>query len=299
MTETTPSQRAPKALRRRRRAGSLLAGALLVASASLTSAGAASAATTAPYSDSSSVGSLGLCDQAGHQITGGQLSATPLAWRYVSSVAAQAPYDGATRTAVAMAYQPRQGLLPQEWSGEQLTASSRYSNPSAPMAAATNADPSLADFLSDFPANWDGFVQLRLYLGAEGEPQYSVHYPSLDLQVTGTSWHVVGGGTVNCQAGTAESLETIVLPSTTTTTIASTTTAKSHGSTTTTTVKHGTSSTGSGAANSSKGGSTSSIWWWLLPVLVVILLAALGTLLWLRQKRARAPGSPKDASPNP
>ncbi len=137
MTATSPSQHAPKALGRLRRASCLLAGTLVVAAASLTAVGAASAATTAPFSDPSSVGYLGLCDQAGHQITGGEVSTTPLAWRFVSSVAAQAPYDGATRTAVAMAYQPRQGLLPQEWSGEQLTASSRYSNPSAPMAAAT------------------------------------------------------------------------------------------------------------------------------------------------------------------
>ncbi len=142
-------------------------------------------------------------------------------------------------------------------------------------------------------------MQLRLYLGAAGAPTYSAHYPSLDLQVTGSSWHVVGGGTVNCQAGTAESLESIVLPSTTTTTIASTTTAKGHGASTTTTTKHGGSPSGSGASGSSTGGGTTSIWWWLLPVVLVILLGVGGTFLWLRRKRAQPPGSPEDGAPIP
>ncbi len=70
----------------------------------------------------------------------------------------------------------------------------------------------------EFKPDWDGFLQLRMYLGAANEQQYSVHYPALNIQVTGQTWQVVGGGPVNCNSGAAESIESILLPGTTTTT---------------------------------------------------------------------------------
>jgi len=165
-----------------------------------------------PYSDPGAVGYIGLCTEQGQQITSGSTSAAPFAWRAVSSTPAQVPYDGPSRTAILMAYQPIQGLAPGDWSGDQLTASSRYSNPANPMVAATATDWSLAQFLTEFRPEWDGLLQLRIYLGADNKPTYSVHYAALDIQVTGDTWHAVDGGPVNCASGTAESIESILLP---------------------------------------------------------------------------------------
>ena len=124
-------------------------------------------------------------------------------------------------TAILSAYLPMQGLPPGDWSGEQLTASSQYSNPQSPMAQATAKDEPLEDFVQDYPPGWDGFIQLRLYLGAPDEPSYVQHYPVLNLEISGDTWTAVGGGPVNCSAGNAESLETAVAPPSTTTTVSS------------------------------------------------------------------------------
>lgn len=128
------------------------------------------------------------------------------------------------------------------------------------MAAATSGDKSLAGFIQAFHPKWDGFLQLRIFLGAADEQTYSLHYPSLSIHVVGDTWTAVGGGPVNCASGTAESLESIVLPSTTTTTpqAPAGSAAGQKGS------SGGTGSgsqTGSakGAAQSAKNGSTSGI----------------------------------------
>jgi hypothetical protein len=173
----------------------------------------ASASTSVPYDDPSVVGYLGLCDASGHQITHGSIHTTPLAWRAVSSSAAPAPYNAPGRTATLYAYQPRKGLPPGEWSGEQLTATSRYTNPAHPMVATTSRDDSLAYFTSDFHPAWDGLVQLRIYLGAPDQEPYSYRYAALDLKVTGSTWHAVEGGAVSCHDGSAVSVASILLPS--------------------------------------------------------------------------------------
>jgi hypothetical protein len=203
--------------------------------------GAASATTVVPYADPSAQGYIGLCNQAGQQITSGSVTTTPLAWRAISSVPARAPYDNASRTAILVATQPLENLPPADWSGQQMTASSRYSNPANPMAAATAGDNSLADFLAAYPANWDGFVQLRMYLGTANAQAYELHYPVLDLQVTGGTWTAVDGGPVNCSSGTAESVESILLPGSTTTTQPAATVGSTPG--------HGGSTTGSGTGS--------------------------------------------------
>lgn len=177
---------------------------------------AAAAGSGPPYTDPTAVGYIGLCNSAGHQITSGDVDTVPFAWRAVSSVPAPSPYNDAWRTATLYGYQPQQGLLAGEWSGEALTASSRYSNPADPMVAATDGDDSLEDFIQDFPPRWDGFLELRIFLGTQNEEAYEAHYPVLNIKVTGKTWSAVGGGTVNCASGTSESLETIVLPPTTT-----------------------------------------------------------------------------------
>lgn len=72
----------------------------------------AAGSTAAPYTDSNSVGYIGLCDQAGHQITSGSVNSAPFAWRAISSVPAPTAYANDTRTAILVAYQPQQGLDP-------------------------------------------------------------------------------------------------------------------------------------------------------------------------------------------
>ena len=246
----------------------------------------AGAAGGAPYNDPASDGSIGLCNQAGQQITSGTISSTPFVWRAVSSVAAPAPYNGDGRTAILEAYQPQQGLLPGEWSGQGMTASANYSNPSVPMAQATSRDISLANFLTAYPARWDGFVQLRMYFGTINAPPLTTHYPSLNIQVTGSKWQAVGGGSVNCTAGTAVSLETQLLPSTTTTAppaAATTTTSKPIKATTSTTTKKATSAAAGsvGTAGTKSGTSTTAV---VVVVLAGIVLIGGATWLLLRRR---------------
>ena len=194
------------------RAG-LAASVALGAGLALSLAGGAGAAGSAvPFSDTNAVGTIGLCNAQGQQISSGSVTTAPFAWRAVSTSPATGAYAGASRTAILYAYQPIKGLAPSDWSGAQLTASSRYSNPANPMAAATGGDNSLAAFMRDFAPQWDGYLQLRIYLGAANEQPDEVHYPTLDIQVTGSTWHAVDGQPVNCDAGTAESIESILLP---------------------------------------------------------------------------------------
>jgi hypothetical protein len=288
----------------------VLAGLVLVASAC--GGGVATASTRAPYSDPNAVGYVGLCNKAGQQITSGNVNTTPFAWRAVSSQAASAPYNNDWRTAILLAYQPRQGLVAGEWSGDELTASARYSNPSHPMTAATGGDDSLADFIQEFHPVWEGFLELRIYLGTRDAEVYSEHYPALDIQVTGSAWHAVGGGRVNCHSGTAESIESIVLPKSATspssTTITSTTDSGGSGASGGTKTSSGADASGttspSGATKTSSDGNTNSAAGALAtttaatshPPLALILLAVLlvllgtsGVLIFRRRRPATDP----------
>jgi hypothetical protein len=166
--------------------------------------------TKAPYRDAAATGAIGLCDRSGQQITSGSTTAKPFVWRAVGATAATAPYNGTGRAATLYVYQPRSGIDPTEWSGHQLTAASNYTNVAHPMAAATNADTDLQDFLSGYPARDSGFVQLRLYLGVAGQPDQTDKYDALNLKVSGSTWHVVGGTKLSCSSGTSTSFETEV-----------------------------------------------------------------------------------------
>lgn len=167
-----------------------------------------------PYHDAAVTGALALCDRNGHEITHGTTTVAPFVWRAVSAVAAKPPYDKAGRTATLYAFQPRQGTDPRYWSGALLTTSSQYTNAAHPMSQLTAGDLPLSNFLSTFPPHWDGLIQLRLYLGAPGVPPYSASYAAADVRVTGTTWQVVKPATLDCNSGTATSLETQLLPST-------------------------------------------------------------------------------------
>jgi hypothetical protein len=173
---------------------------------------AAAQASTRPYRDVNAVGAITLCGHNGAQLTSGSISAKPFAWRAVDSTPAPTGYRTGG-TATLYAFQPRQGVDPGDWSGEQLTASSHYSSLAHPTAAATYADGTLASFLGDYPARWNGYVELRMYLGAPGQVPATVSYDAADLQVSGGTWRLLDGGPNDCAAaGQAISLETAALP---------------------------------------------------------------------------------------
>jgi len=182
----------------------------IVVAVLLGSGGSSSA--SVPYRDPAAAGALGLCSKAGVQITSGSTTTKPFAWRAVSTSAAPRPY--ASGTATLYAFQPREGVTPDGWSGEMITASSRYRNDAHPTAAATGADIDLADFLTAYPAQYHGFVQLRLYLGGPNLPLRTTSYATADIQVSGSTWRQVGAPHVDCAVGmSAVSLETEVQPS--------------------------------------------------------------------------------------
>jgi len=159
-----------------------------------------------PYKDANANGVIGLCSKAGTPIGHGKVSDSPFAWRSVSSFAAKPPYDADGRTATLYAFVPKPGYPPEDWLGEQISASASYSNPAHPMVQATSGDgAALRDFVQTSPPRWNGLVELRIYLGVPGEPIYNATYPATDIQVKGDMWTVVRGGNVACDSGSAVS----------------------------------------------------------------------------------------------
>jgi hypothetical protein len=202
---TAPSDRTPPWRRRPVVAGAVVVVILAVAAATwLLRSGDAEA----PYADPQSTGTLTLCGSDGKPVTSGSTTRAPFVFRAVGATAAQGALAGTGRTATLYAFQPRQGTGSQEWSGQLLTAASDYTSTAHPMAQATDQDVPLKNFLTAFPARWDGFVQLRLYL-ASPQTGEAATYDSVDVQVDGGSWKVVGPtGTASCTDGTATSHET-------------------------------------------------------------------------------------------
>lgn len=155
---------------------------------------AAAAAGTVPYTDAQATGYVNLYDKAGKPIRSGNVHDKPFVWAAASSLKAPAPYDGTGRKATLLAFQPRQGAAPGEWSGDQLTGSIAYPDPAQPTVRATADDFSLQDFVDGFPPRWDGMLQLRMYLSAPGQKAQSTGYASTDIKVSGQTWTIVGGG---------------------------------------------------------------------------------------------------------
>ena len=184
---------------------------LLTFSATIGVAGTAAGDST-PYTDPAVVAALTLCDAQGEALTSGSISEAPFVWRAVSSDAGPAPYNGDGRTATLFAFQPREGVAPSGWSGDLLTASARYTNSGQPMAQATRLDGSLADFLDAYPPQWEGYIQLRIYLSAPQMPALTSEYGAADIRVSGDKWTLVNGGTQSqaCSSGRAVSLESLL-----------------------------------------------------------------------------------------
>jgi hypothetical protein len=177
-------------------------------------AGSAVAASGVPYVDPSSVGSIGLCDQHDQQLTHGAVDMRPFIWKAIDETPAPAPYNGVGATATLYAYQPRQGVDPSDWTGAQLNIASKFGNPAHPSTAMTGLDHALSVFVAGYPPQWNGFVQLRIYLNAPNQPTYSSTYDSANIKVDGNTWSLVGGTTVPCAAGSADSLRQVLATNT-------------------------------------------------------------------------------------
>lgn len=146
-----------------------------------------------PYEDKASAGLLALYDDAGHRKTSGSVTDKPFAHFAVSAQKAPAPYDTPGGKAALMAFQPRKGMDPAQWSGDFLTGTTVYRDANHPTASGTGEDISLANFMSVFPPEWDGLIQLRIYLGAPGQPGLTERYVTADIRVKDQTWSVVRG----------------------------------------------------------------------------------------------------------
>ncbi|MET7396711.1 LPXTG cell wall anchor domain-containing protein [Dactylosporangium sp. NPDC005572] len=148
-----------------------------------------------PYTDTRSTGVIALYGRDGNIVTQGKVSDKPFVAKAVSHVRAAAPYDGEGRKATLLAFLPRHGIDPTQWNGRFLTGASTYGDPARPTAIAPAEADSLAAFLEAYPTQWNGLVQLRIFLGVPGEPTLTSSYASADIKVTGDTWKVVRGAT--------------------------------------------------------------------------------------------------------
>jgi hypothetical protein len=167
-------------------------------------------ASSVPFHDQYSNGLITLCGQNGQRVTSGDTRDEPFAWDAVASSPAPARYQKGL--AYLYAYQPLLYLDPGDWSGEQLTDGSWYSNGQHPIAAATNRDIPMVWFVQAFPAHWNGYVELRMLLSVPGEPPITSPYPTAIIQVKGYHWTLIQGGTTPCDSGTARTLESQISP---------------------------------------------------------------------------------------
>jgi hypothetical protein len=183
----------------------------LVASTSLTLAAMIAASGTAtaavvPYTDTNATGGITLCDAQGHTKTSGPVGG-PLAATAVGGSAAVAPFNGDHRSAILTAYQPRKAIDPGSWSGQSMTGLSQYTNAKNPMVEILPRDYTLEGFLTGYPTQWDGLVQLRVYLKAPNQGIKNDTYAATTLKVTGSTWQQVGAAAGDvCKTGTAVSI---------------------------------------------------------------------------------------------
>ena len=183
-----------------------VAALLLAPAAAVLLAPGAAYAASAPFPDANATGGITLCNAQGQPITTGRTNG-PIALTVVGGTAALAPYTGKGRTAGLFAFQPRHGVDPGSWSGLALTALSEYSNPKHPMVEILPRDYTLGDFDQAYPTQWDGLVELRLFLRVPNEPVLNYTYSATTVQVTSNTWRQLGPQAgAACNVGTAESV---------------------------------------------------------------------------------------------
>lgn len=163
------------------------------------SAGGAAADVAVPYEDPSSAGAITLCSAEGQAVTGGSVDDSPFVPVVVGETPVPEGTDPTGAVGTLFAYQPRAGITPAEFSGAIISAAGLLVDPDQPAVAVQEGSWSLADFTSAFPADLDGLVQLRLYLGTpEAGTLTDQPYDTADLRVDGDRWELVRGGTASC-----------------------------------------------------------------------------------------------------
>jgi hypothetical protein len=145
-----------------------------------------------PYQDKESTARLALFDAAGHPVAKGNVNDRPFVAFAVSDQKAPPPYDNTGRKAALLAFQPREGVDPGKWGGDFLTASTSYTDTKRPTAHGTAEDISLANFIAEFPPQWNGLIQLRMYLGVPEHPGLTERYATTEIRVSGETWSLVG-----------------------------------------------------------------------------------------------------------
>jgi hypothetical protein len=186
--------------------GSVLAAAVGVAAPASAASGGA-----VPVHDPNIDGTLTFCNEAGQPVTSGSLTATPFAWKTLSSSPAPEVYRSDTGRATLLAYQPLKFVDPGDWSGSQLTGSSTFTNPDHPVAA-TGSDSPLLNFVQAYPPHWKGLVELRMIFTGVNLPNHITPYPAAVVRVGHGRWTMVSGGGTSCSDGNGVSDETKLLP---------------------------------------------------------------------------------------
>lgn len=195
---TTTEQHTPRKRTTRTLVVTGVAAAVVVTGAVIGSVKFLGGEDSVPYADSRSAGKLTLCT-AGERVTGGKLADRPFAEYVLGETPLGQQYDPQGAVAALYAYQPRDGIDPSEFSGNVLTQAAVLLDATEPAARLSSDSWSLEDFTTAFPATWDGYVQLRLYLGTPAAGSLTTEpYDTADIAVSGDEWKLVGGGTQSC-----------------------------------------------------------------------------------------------------
>ncbi|GAB3854128.1 LPXTG cell wall anchor domain-containing protein [Dactylosporangium cerinum] len=174
------------------------AAAVLAATAALATTGcSADKPDGVPYTDSRSAGGIVLYGKDGKPATSGRTADKPFVAKAIAQAKAPEPYDREGRKATLLAFLPRKDADPTQWHGRFLTGASAYPDVAHPTVVAPAEAGSLAEFLDVYPTQWDGLVQLRIYLGVPGEETLTTSYATADIRVSGGTWTVVRAGSAN------------------------------------------------------------------------------------------------------
>ncbi len=165
-------------------------------------------ATAAPYEDPQAAGGITLCSADGKAVTEGSIDDRPFAAMALGSTALPAGQAPTGAVATLYAYQPRAGVSASEFSGTAITAAGVLADPDRPAVVVTEDAWSIGDFVTAFPADLDGYLQLRLYLGTPAAGTLSDQpYDTADLRLDGDRWELVRGGNAACAAANQTSEE--------------------------------------------------------------------------------------------
>jgi hypothetical protein len=165
----------------------------------------ASAASNPPWQatpPAAEVGTLTFYNASGQEITGGNLTDSPIA----AYVQGSNTINSGDTTAVLNGVTPVDGENPGQWSGENLSGPpTTFPDASAPAALASSPLPlvagssegeSLSTYISDYPntdtSTTDGYAdiyEIRLFTAHGGTA--TTNYDAADVQVTGSTWSVV------------------------------------------------------------------------------------------------------------